>query len=70
MAAAYPRDAASGVEAQALCGKWYGSRSAERAGELGEDRQVGVELHAVQSTNAKRGERPVVLQAPELALDG
>jgi hypothetical protein len=30
----------------------YGTRSRERAGELREDRQVGVESNAIQSTGA------------------
>src|SRR4051812_8292420 len=41
----------------------------KRARELGEDRQVGVQPDAVQTTDAKRGERPLILEATELALD-
>jgi hypothetical protein len=33
-----------------LSGEWYGSRSAERGGERGEDREVGVKLDALKST--------------------
>jgi hypothetical protein len=43
--------------------------SGERAGELGEDRQVGVQSNPFQATDAKRRERPIVLQPPEFALD-
>src|SRR4051794_9208043 len=45
------------------------SRAVERAGELGEDRQVGVEPYPVDPANPERCERPVVLEASELALD-
>jgi hypothetical protein len=44
-----------------------GSRSTERAGELGEDRQIGVQPNPIQSTDAKWRERPLVLEASELA---
>src|SRR5687767_1684878 len=47
-----------------------GVRLRQRAGELGEDGQVGMQPDAVQATDTKRGERPIVLQAAELALDG
>jgi hypothetical protein len=50
--------------------EWNGSRFGERAGELGEDRQVGVQPNAVQSTDAERRERPLMLEAAELPLDG
>lgn len=46
------------------------ARPREGAGELGEDRQVGVQPDPIQSTDAERGERPIVLEAAELALDG
>jgi hypothetical protein len=46
------------------------SRSTERAGELGEDGQVGMEPNPIQAMDAERGKRPVVLEASELALDG
>jgi hypothetical protein len=46
-----------------------GSLPAERAGELGEDRQIGVQPDPIQSTNAARSERPFVLEASELALN-
>ena len=45
-----------------------GSLPAERAGELGEDPQVGVQPDPVESTDAERSERPFVLDAPELAI--
>ena len=45
----------------------HGSRSTERAGELGEDRQIGVQPNPIQSTDAKWRERPLVLEASELA---
>jgi hypothetical protein len=37
----------------------YGSRSAERAGELGEDRQVGMEPDAIQAPDAERSQAPL-----------
>ena len=40
----------------------------ESARELREDRQIGVEPNAVQSTDAKRGECPFMLEATELPL--
>jgi hypothetical protein len=46
-----------------------GSLTAESTSELGEDREVGVQPNPIQSTNAQRGERPLVLGASELALD-
>jgi hypothetical protein len=46
-----------------------GSLPAERAGELGEDRQIGVQPDPIQSTDAERSERPYVLEASELALN-
>jgi hypothetical protein len=41
----------------------------QRASQLGEDRQIGVQPNAVQSAHAKRRERPLVLETPELTLD-
>jgi hypothetical protein len=38
----------------ALRGEGYGSRSTERAGELGEDRQIGVQPNPIQPTDAER----------------
>ncbi len=49
---------------------WHGSRSTQRAGELGEDRQVGVQPDPLKPTDAERQQRPLVLEPPELALDG
>jgi hypothetical protein len=37
-----------------------GSRPTERAGELGEDRQGGLESNPLQSPDAKRSQRPIV----------
>ena len=54
----------------ALRGERYGSRSTERAGELGEDRQVGVKPNPIQTTDAERQQRPLMLEAAELPLDG
>jgi hypothetical protein len=54
---------------RSLSSEWYGSRSAERAGELGEDRRVGVQPDAIQTTDAERKQRPLMLEAAELALD-
>ncbi len=54
----------------ALRGEGNGSRAGELTGELGEDRQVRVQPDPIQTTDAERGERPLVLQPPELALDG
>ena len=45
------------------------SLPAERAGELGEDRQIGVQPNPIQATNAERSERPLVLETSELALN-
>ena len=47
----------------------YGSRSTERAGELGEDRQVGVKPNPVPATDPERKQRPLMLEPPELPLD-
>jgi len=49
--------------------EWNCSRSTDRAGELGEDRQVSVQPNPVESTDAQRGKRPLVLEASELALN-
>jgi len=38
-----------------------GSRPTERAGELGEDRQVGVQPNPIQATDGKRSQRPLAL---------
>ena len=38
--------------------------------ELGEDREVGVQSHALDAAHAQRQQRPFVLQPSELALDG
>ena len=46
------------------------ARFGERAGELGEDRQVGVEPDPLQPADAERQQRPFVLEPAELALDG
>src|SRR3989442_704718 len=46
------------------------SRTRERAGELGEDGQVGGQAHALNAPGAEWGERPFVLEPAELALDG
>jgi phage baseplate assembly protein W len=46
-----------------------GSLPVKRAGELGEDRQIGVQPDPIQSTEAERSERPFVLGASELALN-
>jgi len=48
----------------------HGARPAERAGELGKDRQIGVKPDPIESTDAQRGERPIVLQTAEFSLDG
>ena len=46
-----------------------GSRPGERAGEPREDGEVGVQLDALQSSDAQRRKRPAVLQVAELPLD-
>jgi len=46
----------------------HGSPSGERARELGQDRQVGVQLDALKSAHAKRPERLFVLEPAELAI--
>jgi hypothetical protein len=45
-------------------------RCSQRAAELGEDRQIGVQPHPPKAEHTDRQERPVVLEPPELALDG
>jgi uncharacterized protein (DUF433 family) len=47
-----------------------GSRSCEGAGELRQNGEVGVKLDALKAAHAEREQRPLVLQAAELALDG
>jgi hypothetical protein len=49
--------------------EWQGSRLTERARQLRKEGQVGVQPHALQPTDAERCKRPLMLQAPELALD-
>ena len=46
------------------------ARAPESAAELGEDRQVGMKPDPFDPSHAEREQRPLVLQAPELALDG
>jgi hypothetical protein len=46
----------------------YGSRSGERTGELGEDRQVGMEPEPFRATNAKPCQRPVMRARRALPL--
>jgi len=48
----------------------YGLCSRKREGETGEDREVSVKPHAIQTAYTERREAVVVLQAAELALDG
>ena len=48
---------------------WKGSRPCQRAGQLGEDRQVGMEPYAVEPSHAEWEQCPFVLEPPELALD-
>jgi hypothetical protein len=48
----------------------YSVCSYECLGETSEHRQVGVELHAGEATDAERGESVIDLQACELALNG
>ena len=55
---------------RSLRGEWYGASASKRGGEPGEDAEVGVKLDASKATDAERGERELVLQAPELALYG
>ena len=49
--------------------EWSGARSREWGGKLREDRHVGVQRDPLASTNAARQQRPLLLQAPEPALD-
>src|SRR4051812_1021893 len=51
-------------------GQQNAPRLSERARQLVEDRQVGVQLHAIQPTDAEWRERPLVLEASKLALNG
>jgi hypothetical protein len=46
------------------------TRSTERLPQPGEDREVGVKLHASESTAPERRESPAVLQVSEGSLDG
>ncbi len=46
-----------------------GSRSVQRTRQLGEDRQVGVEPDPLDSPNAEREQRPIILEPTELPLD-
>lgn len=43
---------------------------AQRARELREDREVGVQPHALDAANAQRQRRPLVLRRPNFALHG
>jgi hypothetical protein len=43
-------------------------RSRERARQLGEDRQVGVQSHTVKPSHAQRRELPTALEASELTF--
>jgi hypothetical protein len=47
----------------------YGARPGERAGKLGENRQIGMQPNTLQATDAERGQRPLMLEAAELPLD-
>jgi hypothetical protein len=47
-------------EGERLRRERYGARSRECAGELGEDRQVGVQPDPIQPANAKGSQRPIV----------
>jgi hypothetical protein len=47
-----------------LCRERYGSRSGERAGGLGDDRQVRVQPGPVRCTEPERSERPPFLRGP------
>ena len=48
----------------------YSPCTGESTGERGEDRQVGMERDSIQAPNAKREQRPLVFEPPELTLDG
>ncbi len=56
--------------AASLCREWHGPIPAQRRSELGEDRQIGVQPHALDSTHAEGQQRPFVLESSELALAG
>src|SRR5436190_8504818 len=56
-------------ERQQLCREGHGSRSREMASQLREDREVGVQPDAIQSSDAQREQRPLMLEPSELALD-
>jgi len=51
-----------GVLTVKLRRKRHGARPTECAGELGEDRQVGVQTHPIQSPDAEGEQRPLVLR--------
>src|SRR3954451_21863523 len=53
-----------------LAGKRHGSHPRERRRELREHRQVSVKTNPVDAPDAKRQERPLVLEATKLALHG
>jgi len=52
------------------CGKPCGARLGERAGQLGEDRQVGAKSEPLKHTHPERQQRPLILEPTELALHG
>ena len=60
----------SSTAGPALCGERNGSRSGKREAKPSEHRQVSVERDPLAATEAKRRQAVLVVQAPELALDG
>jgi signal transduction histidine kinase len=58
------------VQPRSLCGEVRRADLRQRAGELGEDRQVSVQPDAIQTTDAQREQCPFVLEVAELPFDG
>src|SRR5438067_2230669 len=50
--------------------EWYGSRSGGRAGEAGEDAEVGVKRDLLKPTDSDRAESPLMLEPAELPFHG
>ena len=58
------------LRSDALGEQWTRARFCQRRGQFGENRQVGMEPHPLDPSHAQREQRPLILEPPELALDG